>query len=178
MINGIVCVDKNWGIGKVDENGQGQLLFHLKKDMAFFKEKTLHNVVVMGYSTYLSIPEKFRPLPDRLNVILWDKATSLDCIPDCITFSKFEPLLNFVKTLGKGCEVYISGGASVYRLFQPYYDQVFVNKVEAEDKDACAFFPNLDEDENFEVAAIFPQEEDNGYKTMLYRYVRIRKENK
>ena len=172
MINGIVCVDENWGIGKVDENGNGQLLFHLKKDMAFFKETTLHSAVVMGYNTYLSLPEKFRPLPDRLNIILYDKATSPDCLPDCITFKDFNALLTFVQQLAKAFEVYIAGGASVYKLFKPYYDQVFVTKVEAEDPDACAFFPNLDEDKNFEIAAIFPQVEDNGYKTMLYRYAR------
>ena len=101
MINGIVCVDENWGIGKVDENGNGQLLFHLKKDMAFFKETTLHSAVVMGYNTYLSLPEKFRPLPDRLNIILYDKATSPDCLPDCITFKDFNALLTFVQQLAK-----------------------------------------------------------------------------
>ena len=137
MINGIVCVDKNWGIGKVDNNGNGQLLFHLKKDMAFFKEKTTHNIVVMGFSTYLSLPEKFRPLPNRINIVLYDKATSLDCLPGCITFNNFEALLNFVKILSTEYEVYVSGGMSIYKLFQPYYDQVFVNKVEAEDKNAC-----------------------------------------
>ena len=58
MVKGIVCVDKNWGIGKA--NG---LLFKLPADMKFFKEITKHNIVVMGYSTYLSLPK--RPLPDR-----------------------------------------------------------------------------------------------------------------
>ena len=94
MIKGIVCVAKDWGIGKA--NG---LLFNLPADMKFFRETTKHNIVVMGYSTYLSLPK--RPLPGRVNVVLWDKATSSDCLEGCIAFNAFEQLLNFVKILSK-----------------------------------------------------------------------------
>ena len=77
MIKGIVCVDNNWAIGKVNkETGVGQLLFSIPADMKFFRETTKHNIVVMGKATYDSLPK--RPLPGRVNVILWDKATSLD----------------------------------------------------------------------------------------------------
>ena len=44
MIIGIVCVDKNWGIGKKND-----LLFHLKKDMEFFKNTTMDSIVFCGY---------------------------------------------------------------------------------------------------------------------------------
>jgi len=50
-MNAIVVVDKNWGIGKNND-----LLFKLTKDMAFFKEKTMGKVVVMGGNTLLSLP--------------------------------------------------------------------------------------------------------------------------
>ena len=91
MIKGIVCVAKDWGIGKA--NG---LLFNLPSDMKYFRETTKHNIVVMGYSTYLSIG---KPLPSRVNIILWDKATSLDCIPGCITVNNFKAMLNFIQIL-------------------------------------------------------------------------------
>lgn len=68
MINGIVCVDKNFAIGKNNAEGKPQLLFNISADMAYFKEKTLHNIVVMGYTTYLSLPKK--PLSDRVNLVL------------------------------------------------------------------------------------------------------------
>ena len=164
MIKGIVCVAKDWGIGKA--NG---LLFNLSADMKFFRETTKHNVVVMGYSTYLSLPK--RPLPNRINVVLWDKATSLDCLDSCITFNTFKPLLNFVNILSKEYDVFICGGASVYKLFLPYYDEVLVTKVDAEDKEATAFFPNLDEEKLYYINEELGSGIDNGlgYRFLSYK---------
>ena len=164
MIKGIVCVAKDWGIGK--SNG---LLFNIPADMKFFRETTKHNIVVMGYSTYLSLPK--RPLSGRVNVVLWDKATSLDCLEGCITFNAFEQLLNFVKILSKEYDVFICGGASVYKLFLPYYDEVLVTKVDAEDKEATAFFPNLDTNESYYISEELGSGIDNGlsYKSLKYK---------
>ena len=53
MIIGIVCVDKNWGIGK-----QNDLLFHLKKDMQFFRNTTADSIVVCGYNTLLILDKQ------------------------------------------------------------------------------------------------------------------------
>ena len=68
----IVGANNNNGIGL-----NGDLLYKSKTDMDFFKEitTTVHNsknknAVIMGRKTWESIPVKFRPLPDRLNVIL------------------------------------------------------------------------------------------------------------
>lgn len=68
----VVAVTKNWGIGL-----RGGLPFELPGDMAYFKKLTsqasstkVRNVVIMGRTTYLSIPEKFRPLKGRLNIVL------------------------------------------------------------------------------------------------------------
>ena len=63
MIKGIVCVAKDWGIGKA--NG---LLFNLPAYMKFFIATTKHNVVVIEYSTYLSLPKRL--LPNIVNVVL------------------------------------------------------------------------------------------------------------
>ena len=173
MISCLVCVDKNWAIGKVNkETGKGELLFKLKKDLEWFKKMTLHKVVVMGYQTYLSLPEKNRPLPDRVNVVLWDKATSMDCLDGCITFNSFEPLLKFVQILSKSIDVVISGGSSIYNLFLPYYDVIYVTKVDAEDPDATAFFPNLDKMSEFRHFSFGGVETDDEYKTRKYYYGR------
>ena len=64
MIISILCVDKNYGIGK--NNG---LLFHLKKDMEFFRNTTRGHMVFMGENTLLSFPNQ-KPLPGRVNVVL------------------------------------------------------------------------------------------------------------
>ena len=61
----IVAVDAKNGIGKNND-----LMWHLPDDMKFFKEKTSENIVVMGRKNHESIPEKFRPLPNRENVVL------------------------------------------------------------------------------------------------------------
>lgn len=72
----IVCKNIDNGIGY-----QGNLLFRLKPDMDFFKKTTLDiedsngkkNVVIMGYNTWKSIPDKFKPLNDRINVIITNR---------------------------------------------------------------------------------------------------------
>ncbi len=68
----IAAVDNNNGIGK-----DGKLPWHFKSEMTHFKSVTIEtsdptkiNMVVMGRTTWESIPEKFRPLPNRLNVVL------------------------------------------------------------------------------------------------------------
>jgi len=166
MIKGIVCVAKDWGIGKA--NG---LLFNLPADMKFFRETTKHNVVVMGYSTYLSLPK--RPLPNRINVVLWDKAPlPVETKDDAIFFNNFEALLSFVKILSKEYDIFICGGASVYRLFLPYYDEVLVTKVDAEDKEATAFFPNLDEEKSYYIDSELGSGIDNGLSYTFLKYKR------
>src|SRR5690606_20614266 len=61
----IVAMDSKNGIGKNND-----LMWHLPNDMKFFKETTTGHIVVMGRKNFESIPEKFRPLPNRENVVL------------------------------------------------------------------------------------------------------------
>ena len=61
----IVAMARNRGIGRDND-----LMWHLPNDMRFFKETTENQIVVMGRKNYDSIPEKYRPLPKRENVIL------------------------------------------------------------------------------------------------------------
>ena len=170
MIKGIVAVDRNWAIGKINKKtGVGQLLFNIPADLAYFKSNTLNKICIFGKATYDSLPK--RPLPGRVNVVLWDKATSLDCLEGCITFNAFESLLNFVKILSKEYDVFICGGASVYKLFLPYYDEVLVTKVDAEDAEATAFFPNLDEEDSYYINEVLGSGVDNdlSYKFLKYK---------
>ena len=61
----IVAMDNKRGIGKNND-----LMWHLPEDMKFFKNSTKGHVVVMGRKNFESIPEKYRPLPGRENVII------------------------------------------------------------------------------------------------------------
>ena len=170
MIKSIVAVDRNWAIGKINKKtGVGQLLFNIPADLAYFKSNTLNKICIFGKATYDSLPK--RPLPGRVNVVLWDKATSLDCLDGCITFNAFEPLLSFVKILSKEYDVFICGGASIYKLFLPYYDEVLVTKVDAEDDEATAFFPNLDKEDLYYINEVLDSGVDNdlSYKFLKYK---------
>ena len=133
MINCIVAVDRNWGIGKNND-----LLFNLKEDMKFFREKTKDKIVFCGYNTLLSFPGS-KPLKNRSTIVLCPKEVERD---DCFCVHDFDEAVRLLKELSKTQEVFVIGGAMVYRSMLPYYDRVYVTHVDA-DGQASVFFPNL-----------------------------------
>lgn len=162
MIIGIVCVDRNWGIGK--KNG---LLFNLKKDMQYFKQSTADSIVFCGYNTLLSFPGS-KPLKGRSTICLCPKGIERD---DCFCIHDFDEAVKLVKEISKTTNVFVIGGAMLYESMLPYYDEIYVNKVDA-DGGAEVFFPNLDEyKSNFRVYPL-PSIEDGGYKTTLHVYIK------
>lgn len=143
MIIGIVCVDeKNWGIG-----WDGKMLFDLKEDLDFFRQKTVGNIVVMGHKTFNSLPDKVRPLPDRVNIVLCSKGSGKDLPLGVIEYNDIQKLKHDVEVLGSYQDVFICGGSKIYTEFLPYMDYVYVTKVATNSDDgtqADTFFPNLD----------------------------------
>lgn len=162
MINGIVCVDRNWGIGKKND-----LLFHLKKDMQFFKQTTADGIVVCGYNTLLSFPGG-KPLKGRSTICLCPDEVERD---DCFCVHDFEQMVKLVKELAKTKVVWVIGGAMLYKSMLPYYDSVYVNKVDA-NGEAEVFFPNLDAYDGMKLSKVFPEVEDEGYLTKLHLYTK------
>lgn len=162
MIIGIVCVDNKWGIGKKND-----LLFHLKKDMQFFRQTTADSIVFCGYNTLLSFPGS-KPLKGRSTICLCPECVERD---DCFCINNFDEAVRLVKELSKTTNVYVIGGAMLYKSMLPYYDEVYVNMVDA-DGEAEVFFPNLDEEPFYEVTHVLPAVEDEGYLTQLYCYTR------
>lgn len=140
MIISILCVDKNYGIGKNND-----LLFHLPLDMKFFRETTKGHTVCMGENTLLSFPNS-KPLPNRKNIVLSQDETHN--YEGCENIHNFEEFIHRIKELGKNEDVFIIGGASIYRQTLPFVDRVLLTKVDA-DGGATLFFPNLDEDPSF-----------------------------
>lgn len=104
----IVAMDLDRGIGRDND-----LMWHLPNDMKFFKDTTRDHVVVMGRKNYDSIPEKFRPLPHRENVIL-TRNTSFEA-PNCVVFNSLESFLEHYKSETERT-VFIIGGGEIYRL--------------------------------------------------------------
>lgn len=162
MINGIVCVDRNWGIGKKND-----LLFHLKKDMQFFRQTTADSIVVCGYNTLLSFPGG-KPLKGRSTICLCPEEIERE---DCFCVHDFDQAVKLVKELAKTKVVWVIGGAMLYKSMLPYYDSVYVNKVDA-DGEAEVFFPNLDTYDGMRLSKVFPDVEDEGYLTKLHLYTK------
>lgn len=133
----IVAVSESWGIGK-----DNKLLFSLKEDMKFFKSTTMGKIVVMGKNTFLSLPR--RPLKDRINIVLSSSVLADECIIASNTDDLFDILRQFDTN-----EVFIIGGASMYKQMLPYCDTAYVTKVHSY-AEADAFFPNLDRAEGWE----------------------------
>lgn len=161
MIKAIVCVDEKWAIGK-DNN----LLFHLKKDMQFFKEKTTYSIVVMGENTFLSLPGG-KPLKDRINIVLCPEGHNY---PNCVCFHDFDKLVAQLKVLD--CDIYVIGGGMLYSAMLPYYDEVYVTKVKA-DGHGAVFFPNLDVNCNFGLADCSEDIKDGDYTINFCTYKRL-----
>ena len=159
----IVCVDKNWGIGSNND-----LLYHIPADMKFFKEHTMGNVVVMGLATLLSLPGQ-KALPGRTNVVLCDDLSW--SAPDVTVCHSIPELLETLKQFDTD-SIYICGGASVYAQLIPYCDTAYVTKVDAGDKAAEKFFPNLDEREGWKLKERSDKQESNGYTFTFDTYVK------
>lgn len=102
MIKMILCSDVNGAIGY-----KNNLIFNIKGDMEFFKEKTMNKKVVMGYNTWLSLPRK--PLPKRDNYILYE-GNDIEETENIHVLKS----INEIVELSKDDEVFIIGGAMVY----------------------------------------------------------------
>lgn len=162
MIIGIVCVDKNFGIGKNND-----LLFHLPIDMNFFKAMTAQSIVVTGYNNLLSFPGS-KPLKGRSTICICPPEIKRD---DCYCVHDFSSLLSLVKELSKTQNVYIIGGAMLYESFLDFYDKVYVTKVDA-DGGAEVFFPDLDKNTNFELSSCSEPIKDGEHSIRFCTYYR------
>ncbi|KAA3670925.1 dihydrofolate reductase [Paragonimus westermani] len=173
-LNIIVAVSSNGGIGL-----KGRLPWRLKKDMAFFKKITtdarpgLKNAVIMGRNTWDSIPDKAKPLPDRINVII----SSQLCLPPSGTYlvRSFTECMNLLNgdLRTQVDKVFIIGGSQLYReiLQQTLYPvRIFCTHVENH-VECDTFFPEViwDKLKQLRLPEV-PSEsvEENGYS---YRFV-------
>lgn len=162
-MNLIVAVDEAWGIGK-----SGNLLFHIKHDMKFFRETTTGNVVVMGRKTLDSFPNG-APLKNRTNIVLTkDTDFKRDGVTKCNTIYE---LLDEIKKYDSE-KVFVIGGEQIYKLLLPYCDTAYITKIHAK-KDSDAFMVNLDTDTNWEIREKSQTFNENGIDFTFCTYKRI-----
>lgn len=133
MITLIAAVGKNGELGK--KNG---LIWNIPSDLKFFREQTLNHKVIMGYNTYLSIG---KPLPKRENIVL--------CHDIKLVNEKgikvYDDISKLIDEEIKDEEVFIIGGASLYKYFYPLANKMYLTLIDDEDKEADVYFPRIDE---------------------------------
>ncbi len=157
----IAAIADNNAIGK-----NRALLWHLPADMAHFKELTTGHAIIMGRKTFESLPNG--PLPNRKNVVL-TTIPEADFI-NCFACDSMGEALDLCKNED---EIFIIGGALVYRQAIRLADTMYITRVHAEFKDADAYFPNINWDLWEEVSREdFPADEKNAYPYSFITYKR------
>ncbi len=122
-------------VGKNRELGlNGDLIFHLKDDMKFFRETTKGHKVVMGRKTWESLPGK---LPHRENVVI----SRHDVEGADKTIHNLDEFIAENKDTNE--EIFIIGGGQIYSLFTPYAKCIYLTEINAT-HDADVFFPDFD----------------------------------
>ena len=140
----IVAADKNWGIGK-----DNKLLVSIPADMKMFRQETTGKVCVMGRKNLESFPGGL-PLKNRTNIVLTRNENYK--VKDAIIVHSIEELMEELKKYPAE-DVYCIGGDTIYKQLLPY----------------CDYFPNLDEDPQWHVAA---ESEEQTYFDLEYKFVR------
>lgn len=169
--NIIVAYDKNRGIGM-----NNRLPWQLPEDMKRFAKLTKgeasdkQNAVIMGRKTWESIPEKFRPLPGRVNVVL-SRQTGYNLPNGVLHFSSLNDALNALEKESIN-QIFLIGGSSLYAegLQHPQCENVFVTEINGE-FECDTFFPAI--------PAGFTVTEQTEYmtseKNIEYRYLTLSK---
>lgn len=149
----IAAVSSNACIGK-----DGTLPWHIPEDMKFFKETTTGHVVLMGRKTWESIPEKFRPLPNRKNIVITRKDHY--AVPEGVAvYNSIEAALEAHNEE----TIFIIGGGQIYTETFPLADELFITHVERE-VDGDTFFPDIDPD----VWEVCWQDDREGFSFVKY----------
>jgi dihydrofolate reductase len=129
----IVAIADNNGIGV-----KGQLPWHIAEDLKYFKKVTHGYPVIMGRTTYFSLP--FRPLKGRKNIVL---NLGGDPIPEVTCVYSFEEAYAAAEATGAE-KCFVIGGASVYKAALPEMDLLYITHVHASVPEADVFFPAID----------------------------------
>lgn len=165
----IVATDKNFGIGN-----NGSLPWPKNKmDMDFFKSKTTENIVIMGRKTWESIPEKFRPLPNRINIIISRTAHKNE--KNVLWFTSVLDVIRHIASLSKTDYKdkipFVIGGSEIYKQFieLQIISTIWYTYFNKEYKCDAYFYPTLTE-KNFSLTHSVNYDTDNYMSIREYTY--------
>ena len=184
MLSIIAAVARNGVIGK-----DNQLLWHLPEDMRHFRETTRGKPVIMGRKTWESLPDAFRPLPGRNNIVVSRnpayqpaRAMLASTLNDAILkagdaeevfviggATLASTLDDAILKAGNAEEVFVIGGAELYRQALPIADRLYLTEID-QDFEGDASFPDI-EKSNWEEASREIPHSASGirYSFVLYR---------
>jgi dihydrofolate reductase len=132
-ISQIVAHASDLSIGK-----DNQLLWQLPKDMAWFKEKTITNPVIMGRNTMAALK---KPLPNRRNIVLSGSPNLV--LPGFEWARSLEMALEMAKRTAKE-EIFIIGGGKLYASSLAFTHKLYITKIQAKFDDADTVYPEID----------------------------------
>lgn len=133
-VHAVVAIARGGAIGL---NG-GLPWPRIREDMAHFRALTMGKAVIMGRSTWESLPEKYRPLPGRMNIVV---SRTLDEIDAGFVVHTIEDAIALARA--KDRTPFIIGGAQIYAAAAPLVDRWHINRI-GRDVEADTFFdPNL-----------------------------------
>ena len=171
MINIIAAIGKNRELG-----AKNKLLWHIPKDMAHFKKLTLGQVVIMGRKTYQSLPKKYQPLPDRINIVVTRKnpntifsRSKKDGKTRLFFFSSLQEAIDEARKFKK--EIFIIGGASLYQQAISLADRLYLTLIDQLFPQADVFFPDYSD---FEVIDEKKDADDN----FRFSFLILKRKNK
>ena len=153
----IVAVYDDWGIGR-----DGTQPIALSADRKFFRETTRGAMVIVGRRTVGDFPGQ-KPLPGRVNVVLSRGDQEIPGFTLCHTPQEAMELAKDAQ------RAFVIGGGSVYRQMLPLCDRAYITKVHVT-PESDTYFPNLDEDADWELGEVLQSGEENGisYEVCLY----------
>ncbi len=136
IVSLIAALSKNRVIGKNND-----LPWHLPNDMKYFMQTTKGHYVIMGRKNYDSIPEKFKPLPNRTNIVVTRKKDFI--APGCVVVNSLEAGINLAKQANEK-EVFVIGGAEIYKLSLPIATRLYLTEING-NIEGDTFFPAIDD---------------------------------
>lgn len=135
VISLIAAVSKNGVIGKDND-----LPWSLPDDMKYFMQTTSRHHVIMGRKNYESIPEKFRPLPNRTNIVVTHQRDYQ--APGCVVVHSIDSALAVARQ-GDDEEIFIIGGAGIFSQSLEVTQRMYLTEIDAV-VDGDIFFPEYD----------------------------------
>jgi dihydrofolate reductase len=152
-----------------------QLLWQIPDDLKRFKSLTNGHPVIMGRKTWESLPEKFRPLPGRFNIVVTRQSNYVASGADVC--NSLEEAFEKARIAEEGAaitndpgiesEIFVIGGGQLYKEALPFADRLYLTLIN-DSKEADIFFP--------EYESIFTKkisEESNEYNGLTYTWINL-----